>query len=655
MTSGATFTKQKANIVGRPYHRELQLLPQTYGWARRLELNEFVPLVERFRDVPLLVVGSGGSLGVAHLTALAHERCFGVVARACTPLELPASLPSLSHAGVLILSAGGKNSDALAALRLCIECDIRRIGLLCGAKGSPLARLARSREMVTVAEFKNPAGKDGFLAVNSLLAFAVLILRAYACDSNVPMELPSLIDAHDVSETMHVFSDGDIMSALERDTLLVLHSSELKPSAMDLESRFTEAALGHLQPADFRNFAHGRHHWLAKHGSQSAVLALALAADDELAIKTLRLLPKTIPSVLAKFDGNFPTATIKSLVYSMAVAGAAGSAKGIDPGRPHVPEFGRRIYHLRHWPTRSPSWADAAMSRKRRALGMGERNERTRSLIKNALVSQVSLLNSLTYRAIVVDYDGTLCSVENRLVGPANHLLEAVESLLRAGVTVCVATGRGRSVRSGLQKSIDSSLWDNLWVSYYNGAETGRVADNGLPDGRDGVIRGLQRLRNVLELDPLIKEVCELSCRHRQITLVPRSGISPTRLRLLAQGHVSQHSPSGTRVYLSGHSVDILADGVSKKAALGHLQRLNPSIGPERVLCIGDQGAWPGNDFELLQHPQALSVDTVSPLLDSGWNLAPAGCRGTEATSYYFGCMKPYEGEVALRLPEVFK
>ena len=639
--------------MGRPYHRELQLLPQTYDWARRLERDEFVPLVERFRDVPLLVVGSGGSLGVAHLTALAHERCFGSVARACTPLELAASLPSLSNAGVLILSAGGRNSDVLAALRLCIECDIQRIGLLCGAKDSPLARLGRSREMVTVAEFKNPAGKDGFLAVNSLLAFAVLILRAYVGDPSVPMDLTSLVDADDVSEAMHVFSDGDIMSALERDTLLVLHSSELKPSALDLESRFTEAALGHLQPADFRNFAHGRHHWLAKNGSRSAVLALALAADDELAAKTLRLLPKTVPSVLARFDGDFTTATIKSLVYSMALAGAAGSVKGIDPGRPHVPEFGRRIYHLRHRVKTSPSWTDAALSRKCRALGIGEPNERIWNLMRTALASQVSLLNSLSYRAIVVDYDGTLCSLENRFVGPPNHLVEALKSLLQAGLTVCVATGRGRSVRSGLQKTIDSSLWDNLWISYYNGAETGCVADERLPDGRDGVIPALQPLRDALELDPLIKEVSELSCRHRQITLMPRPGVSPTRLRLLAQGHVSRYSSGGTRIYSSGHSVDILADGVSKKAVLGHLQRLSPPISPERVLCIGDQGAWPGNDFELLQHKQALSVDTVSPLLDSGWNLAPAGCRGTEATSYYFSCMKPYGGEVALRLPEV--
>ena len=416
-----------------------------------------MPLVERFRDVPLLVVGSGGSLGVAHLTALAHERCFGAVARACTPLELAASLPSLSNAGVLILSAGGRNSDVLAALRLCIECDIQRIGLLCGAKDSPLARLGRSREMVTVAEFKNPAGKDGFLAVNSLLAFAVLILRAYVGDPSVPMDLTSLVDADEVSEAMHVFSDGDIMSALQRDTLLVLHSSELKPAALDLESRFTEAALGHLQLADFRNFAHGRHHWLAKNGSRSAVLALALAADDELAAKTLRLLPKTVPSVLARFDGDFTTATIKSLVYSMALAGAAGSVKGIDPGRPHVPEFGRRIYHLRHRLKTSPSWTDAAMSRKCRALGIGEPNERIWNLMRTALASQVSLLNSLSYRAIVVDYDGTLCSLENRFVGPPNHLVEALTSLLQAGLTVCVATGRGRSVRSGLQKTIDSS------------------------------------------------------------------------------------------------------------------------------------------------------------------------------------------------------
>ena len=54
---------------------------------------------------------------------------------------------------------------------------------------------------------------------------------------------------------------------------------------------FTEAALGHVQLADYRQFAHGRHHWLAKRGDSSAVIALGTEADATIMDKTLRLLP----------------------------------------------------------------------------------------------------------------------------------------------------------------------------------------------------------------------------------------------------------------------------------------------------------------------------------------------------------------------------
>ena len=102
----------------------------------------------------------------------------------------------------------------------------------------------------------------------------------------------------------------------------------------------------------------------------------------------------------------------------------------------------------------------------------------------------------------------------------------------------------------------------------------------------------------------------------------------------------------------STHSIDIIAPGVSKRSLLKHLGELTDPIHEEDILCIGDRGAWPGNDFELLRHKHALSVDEVSTDLDSGWNLAPPGCRGVEATEYYLKCLTPTDGGVAFRIPE---
>jgi hypothetical protein len=67
-------------------------------------------------------------------------------------------------------------------------------------------------------------------------------------------------------------------------------------AAADIESKFSETALGAVQLADFRNFAHGRHHWLLARAHNTGVLAIVTNEDEVLAEKTLALLPDDIPA-----------------------------------------------------------------------------------------------------------------------------------------------------------------------------------------------------------------------------------------------------------------------------------------------------------------------------------------------------------------------
>ena len=46
------------------------------------------------------------------------------------------------------------------------------------------------------------------------------------------------------------------------------------------------------------------------------------------------------------------------------------------------------------------------------------------------------------------------------------------------------------------------------------------------------------------------------------------------------------------------------------------------------VLCIGDRGKWPGNDFELLNTPYSLSVDETSENPNNCWNFLPLQHKG---------------------------
>src|SRR5262249_32790487 len=154
--------------------------------------------------------------------------------------------------------------------------------------------LASQFEQVDVVAPSVPGGRDGFLAVNSLLAFSVLLTRAYQAAFSLTDELPN--DLVDLGHS-GAFDAASLASLFERDTFVFLHGMESAPAAIDLESKFTEAALGHIQASDYRNFAHGRHHWLAKRSSSTAILALVTDTDREIAERTLGLIPEAVPVV----------------------------------------------------------------------------------------------------------------------------------------------------------------------------------------------------------------------------------------------------------------------------------------------------------------------------------------------------------------------
>jgi hypothetical protein len=100
----------------------------------------------------------------------------------------------------------------------------------------------------------------------------------------------------------------------------------------------------------------------------------------------------------------------------------------------------------------------------------------------------------------------------------------------------------------------------------------------------------------------------------------------------------------------SSHSVDVLAPTVSK---LNLLEFLRSRLGTPSAafLCVGDSGAWPGNDHDLLSTPYALSVDSVSARFDTCWNLLPAGCSGPRGLRLYLeGLVTQASGSFVMRL-----
>mgnify|MGYP001470829252 CR=1 FL=1 len=640
--------------MARPYAIEMAKLFETFEWANEADIEALRHAVRTAGLSPLRAIGSGGSLTVAHALVTFHQRHTGRMAAVSTPLEA-VSEPLEPGVGTWLLSAGGTNVDVLAAVSALIQVEPRQLAVLCGGEDSPLAKLCRAHSYVDLLIFPPPSGKDGFLATNSILGFTTLLARAYAAEFGATETWK--IAVADVKKAIQ--ENSECLTAWEqatgslwrRPTTIVLHGPSTRIGAIDLESKFIEAALGNLQIADYRNFGHGRHHWLAKHGELSSVLAFISDDDRLLAESTLALLPPHIPQARLYLPGNSTAVALLSLLAALKITGWVGAAQGIDPGSPDVPEFGRKLYKLSPphvAASTATSWRlssrDAAAITRKAGVSL-TRLDSVRELERwrSALDSFRNRLTSTWFTGIVFDYDGTIVDTRQRFQPPSTTMAEELTRVLEAGVCVAFATGRGASVRRDLQASLPSSLWDRVLIGYYNGAEIAPLGDDEAPDGRDVPCERLTSLAKALRAQPELAHAVKQTDRPYQITLEAMQVLPESRLWDLAHQVILITGTTDVSVTRSSHSIDIVPAEISK---LTVVERLHERVGDTPILTIGDRGRWPGNDFELLRGPYSLGVDEISVDPETCWNLAQSGQRGPTATLEYLRALEATAGRL---------
>ncbi|MCK4764178.1 MAG: hypothetical protein KAW12_18405 [Candidatus Aminicenantes bacterium] len=297
-------------------------------------------LVDHLIRYPLLVVGSGGSLSSSHFAALVHEKMTGKIAHAITPLEFVFSAVNPAEHAVLFLTAGGGNKDIIDALTKAIQSNYSFIGIVCAQTNSKISKIIESYPHVQLFEYPNPAVKDGFLAVNSLLSTCILIARAYKALDLRNNFLESLLRIDPVFDT------DTWNSVLQRQTIVALGAGWAWPALVDLESKFSEAGLGSILLTDFRNFAHGRHNWFDKKGDESSLLVLETPSLTLLCRKTAGLLPAKYPKAILSSHVDGPQACLHFYIQIFHLVNEVGKRQNIDPGKPSVAEFGRKLYHL---------------------------------------------------------------------------------------------------------------------------------------------------------------------------------------------------------------------------------------------------------------------------------------------------------------------
>lgn len=601
--------------MGKPFSLEITAIPQTLAFASEIDVSSIKKYIYNNLGKPFLVVGSGGSLVVAQVCALLINH-LGGFAQTVTPFELMSFSKSLHKTNVIFFTASGGNPDIINAYIFCKQMEVSSSFIFCLSINSKLVTTAKSKFYdINYFELSLPNGKDGFLAVNSTLCAVVLLKKVI-----------------DVKEYFFNWTPlpEEVYKCLQTESIIALGGRWSLPVVSDFESKCTEAGLINVMPADFRNFAHGRHHWLAKHNDTS-VICFVTAAELDIAERTLSILPSNINSCVVSTGYEGINATIDLLIQLFLIVQYIGEVKGIDPGKPGVPQYGSRLYRFNY-----------SLPYEAVQAGLFEKNLLARMVKrKNAVLVGVDVqtievaarkfldaLAEANFKSVVLDYDNTIISNNNENDRSYRECINCINLFLSNGMGVCFATGRGKSVREQLIKLIPAEYHEHLFIAYYNGSLILNVNEEitGVHDSVNPKLGSVQRIvkecyaANDIKAD-LRNDCLTYTGSNKGLNLVFK----------LITSLLYRHEITDIKISRSDHSVDIISTNVSKKNAVNFMtERYGCS-----VLCIGDSGDEYGNDFELLDTTYSLSVDRVSLSLEHCWNIASLGLRGPAATLEY--------------------
>lgn len=623
--------------MGKPFNSELEKIPSTIRWAEEQD----VLLLYRFlfaedRQTPLVCVGSGGSLSACHYAAMLYKQRNGVLAEAMTPLQLMyAGRDIIRNSKLLFLSASGKNKDILNAIKYGIKYNETGMMSLTFHKNNPTEELLKQHPKVLRWCEDIPSEKDGFLATNSLVATFTLLNRSFEGEP-----VSNKITFNGTYSKNHEFDFSNIHD------FIVLYGAAGEPVAWDIESKLTEAALGAALLSDYRNFGHGRHHWFAKRGNSSCIIALVTPDERELAYKTIACLPKEVPVIFIETEQETSVASVDMLLKAFGFVNDLGVTRGIDPGKPGVPSYGRTLYNLDYFkltnrilPTEKT--LDVAVRRKLWPVGMD--NALLWAHYSEACQRFVKQLNKGNFTAVAFDYDGTLSASDHSsryTNGLCDEIKNALMPLLENKVQVVVATGRGKSVGDSFKNSFNQKYWPLIKVGYYNGACP-------LALGKEEELKKWkeQPFDNELkEIEEELKLRLPAGCvgykfEERSLQLSIEGEMTQMESQLVYETCLEiiwNKQMTGIHVWRSSHSMDIV---VYRKVS-----KLQVIEDPEHTLCIGDYGTVEGNDYEMLTSKYSLSVDRVSKNVEGCWNIAPSGMKGLDATLYYLSHLTVTDG-----------
>jgi trehalose-6-phosphatase len=592
---------------------------------------------------PAIAVGSGGSTIMAEFFARCRSTLGHGTTVVQTPMDFVVSEDDMSGHEVWIFSAGADNPDAVAALATALGSAANSITLLTvNAEGSAAVTAAlenRCRMIVApVAE-----RKDGFLATHSLMGMATCILAAADMVSTCSGTTTTIERL--AAEVERVAAVPGSIDLRQGDVVVVLHDPQCRTIATLIETSLWETAIAPVQRADFRNFAHGRHVWAAKHPESMLVIAVTAATSRDIWAGIRVALPSSVRIVEIDLEHAGRLRTAVSIAEGLEIVRTLGTAAGIDPAKPGRGDFAGTIYG-------DTGLADLAATlrpavrHKLRAVHYYDPPSCPSINASEARTRWLNALSNARIGGILLDYDGTVVTTAARLDPPAPEIISELTRLADAGISVGFATGRGGSAGHALRMALPERLHPTVTVGYYNGGHV-RTLDVNIENDRPETDTNLVALADWIEGQSLLVPGSQLKRGEIQITIRHSELKDPVafasrvaEFQAVADGRIKTLS--------SHHSFDLLPSSISKTAVTDWMHgRMG---GDRQVLAIGDSGEPGGNDTELLSRPPSISVDSVCGHLGGIWSLFGSAPSGPAALLRILRALRAESGHARLDL-----
>jgi hypothetical protein len=333
-----------------PYVDELHQLEATYARAMTHDVGTLAAWLRTQASKPLATFGAGGSLAIAEMAAVLHQRATGRLARSGEPMDLYFLDETTTGTAVLLVTASGGHSDSLFACRLLPDVPTDS-AVLCGALDSEGERLLAGTDVEVFAYPMLPK-VHGWVAVNSILAQAVVLARAYGeafpeqIGALPPTLWPLLPDPEGVDASLDLLT-ATLAEVLAKPALVLLHGPDTRTAQRDLDSKFAESGLGELAASEYRNFAHGRYQALLPRESECGILGIASARESAVAAATFAELPEDLPHRLIAIPGDSAAAEQVACVLNVLfVCGALERVRGTAVGWGSRNTFGDTLYEF---------------------------------------------------------------------------------------------------------------------------------------------------------------------------------------------------------------------------------------------------------------------------------------------------------------------